>query len=358
MKNGNTKQAQNTQPTPPTGRLRLAVATLTLLIITSCNNTTEPAEASIQTSTITASKTTVTSNGIDTTTITVQLKDQNNNPYTQSGGTLTINAPAGQISNTTDHGDGTYTATYKPFGIGDITLSATLDGEPLTSTLTINRNTTNDFYIHENGVTIKCDNAQPGQQGTINGITYTKRDRAQIDDLINNDQTIELQTTCTSNITNMSNMFDGASSFNQDIGSWDTSNVTYMNSMFYDATNFNQDIGHWDTSKVTFMNYMFYDAANFNQPIGAWETSKVTDMGSMFTGATNFNQDIGDWDTSKVTYMGYMFAFADAFNQDISNWTPGCNTASSIMTKPTDFDVGTPSEWTQEHKPSWEASCP
>ena len=62
---------------------------------------------------------------------------------------------------------------------------------------------------------------------------------------------------------------------------------------FYNSTcsNFG-NIGNWDVSGVTDMNNMFYGASSFNQPIGNWNTSKVTNMSNMFYGATNLNQDI------------------------------------------------------------------
>src|SRR5660398_53358 len=51
-----------------------------------------------------------------------------------------------------------------------------------------------------------------------------------------------------SSVTAMSYMFDGALSFNQDIGSWDVRGVTAMDFMFAYASSFNQDIGGWVTS--------------------------------------------------------------------------------------------------------------
>ena len=123
-----------------------------------------------------------------------------------------------------------------------------------------------------------------------------------------------------SSVTNMNSMFQSASSFNQPIGNWDTSSATYMGYMFDRANDFNQSIGDWDTSNVTEMYVMFYGASSFDQPIGSWDTSSVTNMSNMFFGASSFNQPIENWDTSSVTNMYAMFRHAQAFNQDIGDW--------------------------------------
>ena len=80
----------------------------------------------------------------------------------------------------------------------------------------------------------------------------------------------------------------------------DTSNVTDMSWMFHGASSFNQPIGDWDTSNVTDMYCMFLDASSFNQPIGDWDTSNVTEMNCMFSGAKSFNQPIDKWDVKNT----------------------------------------------------------
>ena len=123
-----------------------------------------------------------------------------------------------------------------------------------------------------------------------------------------------------SGVTDMSSMFWGATTFNQEIGDWNVSKVTNMIQMFSSASSFNQDIGEWNVSKVTNMTFMFNFASAFNQDINDWDVSMVTDMGFMFREATSFNQDIGDWNVSSVKNMGFMFDGASAFNQDIGRW--------------------------------------
>lgn len=104
-----------------------------------------------------------------------------------------------------------------------------------------------------------------------------------------------------SGATSMSYMFDGASSFNQTIGSWDVSSVTHMSGMFGGASSFNQDIGLWNVSSVTDMSDMFYGASTFDKDIGLWNVSSVTDMSYMFYDTSVFDQDISGWDVSSVT---------------------------------------------------------
>jgi surface protein len=124
-----------------------------------------------------------------------------------------------------------------------------------------------------------------------------------------------------SNVTNMSNMFDG-SNFNQPLSGWNVSNLTNMSSMFKDSP-FDQYINNWDVSSVTNMNYMF-GGSYFNQPLSGWNVSNVTDMGGMFQDSL-FSQDINNWDVSNVTDMSNMFNTPYlypiiVFNQNIGNW--------------------------------------
>ena len=148
-----------------------------------------------------------------------------------------------------------------------------------------------------------------------------------------------------SSVTDMSNMFDVASSFNSDISSWSVSNVTDMSRMFAQAESFNSDISSWSVSNVTDMSSMFRSAESFNGDISPWDVSGVTDMSHMFRGADSFNGGISTWDVSGVTDMSWMFSGADSFNGDVSPWdVSGVTGMSGMFGSATSFN-GDISEW-------------
>jgi surface protein len=80
-----------------------------------------------------------------------------------------------------------------------------------------------------------------------------------------------------------------------------TTLVTDMSEMFMNASSFNENIISWDTLNVTNMDLMFSAAFSFNSPIGYWNTSNVTNMNAMFSVAYEFNQYIKSWDVTKVS---------------------------------------------------------
>ncbi len=98
------------------------------------------------------------------------------------------------------------------------------------------------------------------------------------------------------------------------ISSWDVSKVTNMSNLFEGHQTFNEDISAWDVSNVTNMSEMFCKAASFNQPLNEWNVSKVTNMKDFFIEAINFNQSLCDWDVSNVTDMSWMFAMTKTFD--------------------------------------------
>lgn len=191
----------------------------------------------------------------------------------------------------------------------------------LTLSAELNAENNSDFYLHENGVTVICNVAATGETGEVNGVVYTKRTRAQLDEIIENENFELLETTCTSDIVDMSSLFNRVE-FEADISHWDVSSVTDMNLMFFVSRNFNGDINSWDVSNVVNMSRMF-ESSSFNSDIGDWDVSNVVTMQRMFRDAGNFDQDINGWNVSNVENMDDMFRYAEAFNQDISGWNTG-----------------------------------
>ena len=138
----------------------------------------------------------------------------------------------------------------------------------------------------------------------------------------------------TSSVTDMSHMFYYAMAFNQPVN-FDTKNVTNMSYMFYRTNIFNQPV-NFDTKNVTDMSYMFHEAAIFNQPVN-FDTKNVTNMSGMFRGTNAFNQPV-NFDTSKVTDMNGMFAITNVFNQPVNFDTKNVTNMSGMFTNARSFN--------------------
>ena len=167
----------------------------------------------------------------------------------------------------------------------------------------------------------------------------------------------------TSNVTDMTSMFQGMGINVNDISvvgfdSWDTSKAENMSYMFSNIGFLNVDLSKFNVSNVTKMTGMFKDAASkcvaktFSlSSISSWTPSKVEDMSSMFANI-GYNQrtcdiDLGDlsrWNTSNVTDMSEMFHlsgyFAKSFKVNgIGNWNVSNVTNMSQMFAHVSYNV-------------------
>ena len=153
----------------------------------------------------------------------------------------------------------------------------------------------------------------------------------------------------TSNVKNMSRMFDGCESMliNPNgtgwddgplfIDKWNTSNVTDMSYMFNNcqktvyppsvATTTDGTNTYWDTSNVVDMNEMFeYCSSLTDTPpdVSKWNTSNVTDMSYMFNDCSGLTEApaVSSWNTSKVENMSALFNGCSSLKIiDISGFT-------------------------------------
>ncbi|MDN3202153.1 BspA family leucine-rich repeat surface protein [Enterococcus faecalis] len=124
-------------------------------------------------------------------------------------------------------------------------------------------------------------------------------------------KSINLNNLDTSNVTDMSRMFDSCSKLTSlDVSKFDTSNVTDMILMFSQCSGLTSlDVSNFNTSNVTDMDYMFVGCSGLTSlDVSKFDTSNVTNMSNMFDSCSNLTSlDVSKFDTSNVTNMSNMF---------------------------------------------------
>ena len=186
--------------------------------------------------------------------------------FTDPGATATDNIDGDLTSSIITSG----TVDYSKTGTYSITYSVSdIVGNSASVTRTVVVGVALSIYF-DNEI-CKCPTATVGDTEVINGVTYTVVDNTSIKTQV----AAANYNLCTTQVTNMSELFKDNTSFNSDISFWDTSSVTMMGRMFYKSTSFNQDIGSWDTSSVTSMDFMFKNATSFNQNISEWCVTNI-----------------------------------------------------------------------------------
>ena len=120
------------------------------------------------------------------------------------------------------------------------------------------------------------------------GLIECIKEKIDKEELGNKDKILDLNDINTSDIIDMSYLFDArygplkklSNNGYFDISEWDVSNVENMGYMFW-KSNFNRDISNWNLSNVKNMFNMFA-WSNFNGNISNWNVSKNVNMYSMF----------------------------------------------------------------------------
>ena len=147
---------------------------------------------------------------------------------------------------------------------------------------------------------------------------------------------IDLSNFDTSNVTNMSSMFYNCEILTSlDLSSFNTSNVTNMSGMFYNCNSLTSlDLSKFNTSNVTSMEWMFDGCSSLTSlDLTSFDTSNVTDMQEMFYNCSSLTSlDLSSFNTSKVTYMSDMFYGCSSLtNLDLSSFNTSKVTDMTYM---------------------------
>ena len=114
------------------------------------------------------------------------------------------------------------------------------------------------------------------------------------------------------------------------------SNVTFMASMFEGATSFNYDIGNWDTSNVVNMNYMFRDAISFDQDLSSWNIENVNSAIGMFQ---DVELSIDNYDAILIGWNSQNLQQGVTFSGGNSQYCAGASARANMIDTPENWDI-------------------
>ena len=139
----------------------------------------------------------------------------------------------------------------------------------------------------------------------------------------------------TSEVTDMSRMFDGCSALTKiNVTKFDTKNVTDMSGMFSGCKALTQlNITKFDTKNVTNMNRMFEVCSALSKlDVSKFDTKNVTEMSGMFYGCKALTQlDVTKFNTKNVTDMSSMFHYCSKLTTIYCNDTWTCNKSNKMF---------------------------
>ncbi len=175
---------------------------------------------------------------------------------------------------------------------------------------------------------IKSAEIELSECGNLNGLfsdcNYLSRAVISIKDTSNLVNVSHLFNNCSSiedivfnfsaaNVTNMEGMFSGCSSLKSiDLSNFDTSNVFNMGDMFAYCSSLEQlDLTLLNTSQVVYMDSMFSGCSSLKSiDLSNFDTSNVFNMRDMFSGCSSLKSiDLSNFDTSNVQTMDSMFEY-------------------------------------------------
>ncbi len=127
----------------------------------------------------------------------------------------------------------------------------------------------------------------------------------------------------TSNVTDMSWMFNGAIVEELILTSFDTSKVEDFSVMFEGARAKTIDVSTFDTSSGVYFGGMFRATLPETLDIRHFDTGNAEILTEMFAGSKVKTLDLRHFDTSKTHFMNLMFSEAEATTIDISRFNFG-----------------------------------